>query len=236
MRLRIATYNTHANVGMDRRVDAARIARVVGELGADIVALQELDTRRGDLLQHLHDTCGYFTLAGPTIHFANGSFGNGLLTRFPIVSATHIPLSVELREPRAAIDAVLDCDGIVLRVIVTHLGLRARERAQQVARLIDVLAARPQACTVLLGDLNEWLLPRRALRRLHELFGEPPARATFPALLPLVALDRIWLQPAQVLQRLHVHSTRLARVASDHVPLIADIELDRDGEYLFNRR
>ncbi|MEP7042956.1 MAG: endonuclease/exonuclease/phosphatase family protein [Dokdonella sp.] len=226
----IASYNTHGGIGFDRRYAPQRIAGVLTELRADIVALQELASHDTgiDMLALLRASTGYHAIAGPTLRRVDGHFGNGLLSRYPVVSVDHVALAVGRREPRAAIDVVLDCDGARLRVIATHLGLRRGERRQQVARLLGMIRGSPVLPTVLLGDLNEWFLPGRALRCLHAHFGETPALATFPSVLPLLALDRIWMSPAHRLCRVRTHRSRLARVASDHLPLLADINWESD--------
>ncbi|HSE13283.1 MAG TPA: endonuclease/exonuclease/phosphatase family protein [Rudaea sp.] len=223
----IASYNVHGGIGLDRRFAPGRIGQVLGEIGADIVALQELRSHAGgvDMLDCLRRETSHHAVTSPTVVSAAGTFGNGLLSRFPFVSIQHVPLVVAGREPRGAIDAVLDCDGVRLRVIVTHLGLRRRERAWQASRLIDVVAAGAQMPTVLLGDVNEWFPRGRVLRSLQAHFGESRSRRTFPSLLPSLALDRIWASPARILRDVRVHGSRLARVASDHLPLVASIEL-----------
>ena len=226
----IVSYNTHGAVGIDRRFAPERIARVLAEIDADIVALQELESRAGgfDMLAYLQRETGFHAIAGPTVRSAEGDFGNGLLTRFPIVSAAQLNLDVARREPRGAIDAIVDCEGARLRVIATHLGLRPSERREQVQRLLESVRSGPVLPTVLLGDLNEWFLRGRPLRWLHEHFGESPAQATFPSPLPLLALDRIWSSPPTLLRRVRVHRSRLARRASDHLPLVARLAWDRD--------
>jgi endonuclease/exonuclease/phosphatase family metal-dependent hydrolase len=224
----IVSYNTHGAIGIDRRFAPERIARVLAEIGADIVALQELELRVNgfDMLAFLQRETGFHAIAGPTIRSTDRDFGNGLLTRFPIVSVDQVKLDVARREPRGAIDAVVDCDGAPLRVIATHLGLRPAERREQVRRLLDIVRAGRALPTVLLGDLNEWFLRGRPLRWLHEHFGESPAHATFPSPLPLLALDRIWSSPASLLRRVRVHRSRLAQRASDHLPLVARLAWD----------
>jgi endonuclease/exonuclease/phosphatase family metal-dependent hydrolase len=224
----IVSYNTHGAVGIDRRFAPERIARVLAEIDADIVALQELELRVNgfDMLAFLQRETGFHAIAGPTIRSIDRDFGNGLLTRFPIVSVDQVNLDVARREPRGAIDAVVDCDGAPLRVIATHLGLRPAERREQVRRLLDIVRAGRALPTVLLGDLNEWFLRGRPLRWLHEHFGESPAHATFPSPLPLLALDRIWSSPASLLRRVRVHRSRLAQRASDHLPLVARLAWD----------
>ena len=223
----IASYNVHGGIGLDRRFAPGRIGQVLGEISADIVALQELRSSTGgvDLLECLSRETGQYAVAGPTVISAAGTFGNGLLSRFPIVSAQHVPLAIAGCEPRSAIDAVLDCDGVRLRVIATHLGLRRRERAWQASRLIDVLGAGAEMPTLLLGDVNEWFPRGRVLQSLHAHFGKSRSRPTFPSLLPSLALDRIWASPAPILRDVRVHGSRLARVASDHLPLVADIRI-----------
>ncbi len=234
-RIVVASYNTHGAVGLDGR-EPQRIAKVIAELGADIIALQELRSRNAALesLEFLPRDSGYHAIAGPTLSFTDGQFGNGLLTRFPVLAVEHIKLDVGRREPRAAIDATLDISALdagtcELRVIATHLGLGPRERNTQIARLLEVTRARTDVPTILLGDLNEWFLRSRSLKTLHEHFGESPARATFPSWLPLLALDRIWCAPAAALRNVWVHRSRRARTASDHLPLLAEVALAKSA-------
>ena len=223
----VATYNVHGAVGIDRRYAPERIARVINEIDADIVALQELQSKPDFALpEYLAGETGCRAIAGPTMNNAGGEFGNGLLVRFPSASTTHINLAFERREPRAAIDTTLDIDGHPLRVIATHLGLIPRERRTQVGTLLESIRSDRTTRTILLGDLNEWFLRGRALRSLHEHFGESPARATYPSVLPLFALDRIWCSPAAMLVSVRAHRSRTARVASDHLPLVAEIRWD----------
>jgi len=225
MRLTVATYNTHSGIGIDGRFDPQRIADVIGELDADVIALQELEFHaHANMLDILRERSGLHAVAQRTFARDNGAFGNGLLSRWPMTKSAVIDLSLPGREPRDAIDATIDCEGTALRVVATHLGLRPAERAEQARRLTAAIGRHAQP-TLLAGDINEWLMPRRALRALHAHFGESPARATFPAPAPLIALDRIWASPASLLHSVRVHRSKLARRASDHLPLIADIEL-----------
>lgn len=227
MRLTVATYNTHSGIGMDRRFDPQRIAEVVLELNADVIALQELEFHaHANMLEILRERTGLHAVAQRTFARENGAFGNGLLSRCAITASAMIDLSLPDREPRGAIDATIDCDGLPLRVIATHLGLRPAERAEQSRRLTAAVGNGAQP-TLLAGDINEWLMPRRALRALHAHFGESPARATFPSFAPMIALDRVWTSPASLLRRVHAHRSALARRASDHLPLVAELELSR---------
>jgi endonuclease/exonuclease/phosphatase family metal-dependent hydrolase len=229
-RLRLASYNIHIGVGRDGHFQPGRVAEVLGELDADVIALQEVQLGEGafDMLAHLREATGYAALAGPTlIHPTHGHFGNALLCRHPILGHRRLDLSVAGREPRGALDATIGFGGgVSLRVIATHLGLYPTERRDQVSHLLrEVGADRHVGPTVLLGDLNEWFLWGRPLRWLHAYFGRPAAPPTFPAGWPVVALDRVWVKPRACLQAITVHRSTLARLASDHLPIVATLDL-----------
>jgi endonuclease/exonuclease/phosphatase family metal-dependent hydrolase len=225
--LRLASYNIHCGIGRDGRFSEQRILDVLREIDADVVALQEVESRASgiDMLAWLADKTGFHSIAGTTLIHADGHYGNGVLARCPIVSSELLDLSWRGREPRGAIAVDLDCAGEKLRVVATHLGLRPAERRQQVQQLLDLFRKRPGERAVLVGDLNEWFLWGRPLRRLHAYFTATPAPATFPAFSPVLALDRLWTHPRAILRRLSVHTSATARVASDHLPLVAEIEL-----------
>ncbi len=227
--VRVATYNIHAGVGRDGRFDAQRIARVVNELRADVVALHEVESQPGDLgaLGILAAETGLSALAGSTMFRAEATYGNALLSRCEFSAIERIDLSVPGREPRGALDVRMQCRGASLRVIATHLGLGRAERRAQIERLMARLDSEDRMPTVLMGDMNEWFPWDRPLHRLHRWFGKAAAPATFPSAFPVFALDRIWVRPGQRLIRLNRHATPLARVASDHLPLIAEIELSK---------
>jgi endonuclease/exonuclease/phosphatase family metal-dependent hydrolase len=150
-------------------------------------------------------------------------YGNAVLCRYPIIATRSIDLSFGKREPRGALDADVDCHGHPLRVITTHLGLRVAERRDQIRRLLQVFDTE-QMPVILLGDVNEWFIWGRALRWLVSHFESVPAPPTFPSRWPILALDRIWIRPRHRLVHVEVHATPLARVASDHLPLIAHID------------
>ena len=230
--LRLASYNIHIGVGRDGLFHPERIEAVVRELDADVIALQEVQLGEGtfDMLAHLEEATGYTSLAGPTLtHPTHGHYGNAVLSRHPIVGHRRLDLSVPGHEPRGALDATIACgDGVTLRVLATHLGLRPTERRHQVRRLLrEVSADTHLGPTVLLGDLNEWFLWGRPLRWLHRHFERPPAPNTFPSGWPLIALDRVWVKPRACLRGIDVHHSALARQASDHLPVVAALDLAR---------
>ena len=178
-------------------------------------------------MRYLATATGLQAIAGPTIQRHAGHYGNVLLTRYPVRAVRRIDLSVPGREPRGALDVDLDLRGAAVRVVVTHLGLRAAERRTQIQHLLTVLSdncsparSRP---VIVLGDINEWLPTSPSVRRLDSRFGRAPALRTFPSSFPLFALDRIWVQPRSALSTLTACRTPLTRIASDHLPLRATI-------------
>jgi endonuclease/exonuclease/phosphatase family metal-dependent hydrolase len=231
--LRVATYNVHACVGRDGRHDPDRVAAVIGELNADVVALQEftypasiaLETRTPVTLTTLDR---YECALGPTRQRTRKTvtecFGNALLTRHPIVEVHRIDLSMERREPRGALAATIDVGGTLLHVLATHLGLRIHERRFQVRQILDYLDSVRDTRVVVLGDFNDWLPGRSAAHVLDHRLGKPPRPATFPVAWPVVALDRIWVHPRRALRGVSIHATATARVASDHFPVVAEID------------
>jgi len=225
--VRIATYNVHRAIGSDGRADPARVLAVLREIDADVYALQEVEAHDdgADMLAWLAAELGYQSVAGTTLKRRDGHFGNGLLSRCPIREKRVTDLSWRGREPRGAIAINVDCSGARLRVVATHLGLRPAERRDQVQQLLHLFEEHPNERSVLLGDLNEWFLWGRPLRRLHRHFKETPSLATFPSFMPVLALDRIWAHPRSMLRRLAAHATPLARAASDHLPLVATLDL-----------
>ena len=236
--LRAATYNVHACVGRDGRYDADRVAAVIAELDADVVALQEftypasvaLETRSPVVFVALDR---YECALGPTRQRTRRAvlecFGNALLTRHPIVEVHRIDLSMERREPRGALAATIDAGGAPLHVLATHLGLRIHERRFQVSQILEYLDSVRDSTVVVLGDFNDWLPGRSAAHVLDRRLGRPPRPATFPVAWPLVALDRIWVEPRCALRRIDVHATPTARVASDHLPVVAEIDVSPRG-------
>ena len=225
--VRVATWNIHGGVGRDGKYDVARIVAVVQELQADVVALQEVSFMDSDdgCLKGMTSLLGYTVVAGRTDRRHGAAYGNALLSRFPLESWTLIDLTVPPHEQRGAIDAAIRINDNRVRVICTHLGLRPYERRQQVQRILAFMQGERADSVVLMGDVNEWLLWGRPLRWLHRAFRRQKTPATFPAGYPIFALDRIWTQPRGTLSRLIAHRSALASVASDHLPLVAELQL-----------
>jgi endonuclease/exonuclease/phosphatase family metal-dependent hydrolase len=229
VKLRIATWNMHGGVGLDGRFAPGRIARVLAELDADIVALQEFGSRRAfDMLAHLEQAAGARGIAMPTFSRHGCDFGNVVLSRLAVLTSACVDLACGRREPRNVVDLVVDAGRAgSLRVMATHLGLGRAERGEQFARLDDALRDATHLPTVLLGDFNEWR--PRSLARFTADVARMRAPATFPSPFPVAALDRIYVAPATALVELSVHRSRTARIASDHLPLVATLDLAYTG-------
>ena len=229
--VRVVTYNIHSCVGVDRRYDPSRISTVLQEIDADIACLQEVaasrrSERHADQWAYLGVATGCRVVTGTGVCQPRLRFGNAILSRFPVLAARLIDLTVAGHEPRGAIDADLLIGERVLRVIATHFGLHAAERRQQANQLMAALreplpAKRREAHAVLLmGDLNEWRGRRGAIRSLDRSLGPSAAAPTFPSWMPVLALDRIYADGPAVLSDVGVYRSPLARLASDHLPLV----------------
>jgi endonuclease/exonuclease/phosphatase family metal-dependent hydrolase len=226
-----ASYNVHKCVGMDKRFDPDRTAAVIRETGADIVALQEADRRFGARtglldLPRLRRETGLVPVPMAGAAGRSGWHGNVLLFREGAVQDVH-PIALPGVEPRGALVVDVDLDIGPLRIVAAHLGLLRRCRAQQAEAILAAVAARSDRPSLLLGDLNEWRLgARSSLLNFDPAFGPlGAALPSFPSRFPLFALDRILAKPHGLITSLEVHDTPLARVASDHLPIKAWIDL-----------
>ncbi len=222
------------------------------EIDADIACLQEVDARRGtgrhaDQWAYLGEATGYRVVLGAGVRDQGGRFDNAILTRFPVLNARSIDLTVGGWEPRGAIDADLLFGDRVLRVIATHFGLRAAERRLQANRLMTALASLPPhrheaEAVLLMGDLNEWRGRSGAIRAFDRQLGPSAAERTFPSWLPMLALDRIYADGPAMLRDVGVYRSPLARLASDHLPLVGNLYWDghsawrRERSRLWNQR
>lgn len=221
--IRLATYNAHDCIGRDGVYDPARIARVVADIEADVVALQEITLDHGgDVLATLQDASGMQAVDGTLFERGVGRYGNLLLTRHPVGAQALHDLSLDGREPRGLVEAALDIDGQNIRVAATHLGLRSAERREQVASIADLLADALDPAVVM-GDFNVWM-GSRALRPLFDIgFTQRPLRSFPTWWVPLLALDRVLVRGFAQTQRHWRYERPPAWRASDHFPVVVDV-------------
>jgi endonuclease/exonuclease/phosphatase family metal-dependent hydrolase len=241
--LRIMTYNVHSCIGMDGKLDAERIARVIARARPDVVALQELDVGRSRTagMDQAHLIAHYLEMEfhfHPALHLEEERYGDAILTHLPqrLVKAGPLPglANKPLLEPRGALWVAIELHGRQVQVINTHLGLYPRERMAQVATLLgsDWLADdQCRAPVILCGDFNA--LPsssvcRRLAGRLKDVQIEAQRhrpKGTYSGRFPTMRIDHIFTSPELEVTGIEVPGSELARSASDHLPLIAEIRL-----------
>ena len=247
MRIRLLTYNIHKAIGVDRRFAPDRIVEILRHHDADIVLLQEVDrgaprSEHLDLASYIARELAYrYRAVGMNVTLKKGRYGNATLTHFPISRQRNIDLTISWHKRRGAQHTRLriptplgDRD---LDVFNIHLGLSASERAKQLERLFvspDFAHVGASAECVVAGDMNDW---RGVLKRRHfapagfecATNRGPGSRwsiKSFPSYAPTGGLDKVFFRGE--LHLLHAHRSRLklARVSSDHLPIIVDFEIN----------
>lgn len=240
MRIRLLTYNIHKGIGgIDRRYRVERIVEVLEALHADVLFLQEVDdgvprSRRHRQVDVIGDALGFDHRAfQANVSLTRGVYGNAILSRFPLHDVHDLDLTVPLKKRRRALVArcaVRDGRRHTLLLVNAHLGLAGYERRMQVRRVVmhlEALHLRRSTPRVFGGDFNEnW---RGLGRRLLEPAGFAPAgprSPTFPAALPVRQLDHVAVAGEVGVHHAFVGHSALARQASDHLPVVVDLDLD----------
>ena len=239
--LRVATYNIHKGVqgmGPGRRLEIHNLAHAVEQFDADIVCLQEVRSHHRKLEKRFmhwpeEGQAGYLSPEGyEAVYRTNaitrhGEHGNALLSRWPVRDVKHADVSDHRFEQRGLLHAEVQVEGSAVHVVVVHLGLIHASRERQVQRLGDFIAREVPggAPLIVAGDFNDWgaqLLKPMADLGLRTF--EDIRLPTFPARLPLLHLDRIFVRGMQPLSA-HVPHGRAWSRMSDHLPLIAELGL-----------
>jgi endonuclease/exonuclease/phosphatase family metal-dependent hydrolase len=238
---RIATYNTHKCRGMDGRIRPHRVAQVLQELDADIIALQEIMSLAGgrreqNQAQYLADAVGLDYRMGETRKYRGAAYGNVLLTRFPIKDVEAYDLTASRREARGCLRLDLEvAPGKIVHVFNIHLGTGYLERRKQAKLLVSrqvLLSPKLKHPRLILGDFNEWtrgLVSRMLAQRFEsvDIQFHLNRRKTYPGVLPIMHLDHMYFDRQLALEEFVLHRSRMALMASDHLPLVAYFRLDK---------
>jgi endonuclease/exonuclease/phosphatase family metal-dependent hydrolase/glycosyltransferase involved in cell wall biosynthesis len=242
-KLRVMTYNVHSCIGLDGKLSPERIARVIGRYEPDIVALQELEMTRArtgsidqphliakelEMRYHFH----------PSMRVEEEQYGNAILSRYPIelLHAGGLPGIFNRlgQEPRGALWVRLEVGGKKVQIINTHFGLIPAERRRQVEALMsEEWLNHSQCCSplILCGDFNA--LPNsfvcqrlsQSLKDVQLELEHHQPLSTWSSQYPLGRIDHVFVSPPIKVIGVKVGESKLARSASDHLPLIVDLEL-----------
>ncbi len=249
MKLRLMTYNIHRAIGLDRRFRPERIEEVIRHHNPDICLLQEVDdgaprSRELDLARHFAEHLEYpHFAAGYNVSLRKGRYGNATLSRFPILRERNIDLTVGNKKRRGCQHTTIEAEVRSghphrLEIFNVHLGLSARERERQAGLLVrshEFTDLDIQTPCIIGGDFNDW----RA--RLRPIFTEALQfqsasehrtgavtdrdLRTYPSFSPSGALDKIFIRGPIRKHTCFRCRMNVNKVASDHAPLIADLEL-----------
>lgn len=229
--IRFASYNIRKAIGSDRRRSPERILAVLDEIAPDVAILQECDRRFGArasvFSRALLEDHGWRAVPVAQRPHSMGWHGNGILVRADTQVVDSEPLHLPALEPRGAVMADLRVHGRMVRVAGMHLDLSGLWRRRQAAAVMaHVAACRTPLPTVLAGDLNEWRAAGGCLQDFARHYAFADTGPSFHAARPLGRLDRIMFTPDFQVMESRVHVSALARHASDHLPVWADLALN----------
>jgi len=229
--LTVASYNIRKSVGLDWKRQPDRILEVIAEIGADIIALQEVDRRFGLRtsslsVEHIAEATDYVPVRFGSRPTSLGWHGNTILVRKSAKVLTHRQIHLPQLEPRGAVLADVEFNGIIVRVIGMHLGLVGLWRSRQARTVLDMLEKLEQKLpTVIMGDLNQWTTEGGALAHFAEHHNIIAPGPSFHASRPMLPLDRIITDLDFTVESAGVHASDQARRASDHLPVWAKLKL-----------
>lgn len=236
--MRVLSYNIHKGIGgRDRRYRLERIVAAIEHENPDILCLQEVDrnVRRSGyddqpklLAEAFYATASLYQL---NYRVRKGGYGNQIVSRWPFRSKHQVSLRIGIRKPRGAQIVVIETPEGPLHLVNWHLGLMDRERHRQVERLLRHPSFREseELPTLIIGDTNDWrnTLGKGPFARhgFHAATAPPSKFRSFPAYLPVAALDKAFHRGDLIVRQARVAHSKVARDASDHLPLIVDIHL-----------
>jgi len=236
--MRILSYNIHKGIGgRDRRYRLDRIVQVIEDENPDLICLQEVDrhvarTRHDDqprkLTEAFHAVAHLYQL---NVRLKEGGYGNLVLSRWPFREQHQVSLRLKARKPRGAQMAVVDTPEGTLHLVHWHLGLAERERHWQADHLLhhQLFRRASHLPTLIVGDFNDW---RNTLARgplgsqgFRQLTSPRSRFRSFPAYFPGLALDKAFARGGIITRHVRIAHSKLARDASDHLPLVIDFHL-----------
>ena len=235
--IKVATYNIHKCVGIDRKYSPERIVDVLREIGADVIALQEVLCHshlheRDHQAKFIADELEMEFRLGENRQINGGDYGNAVLSRFPIEDHYNYDISVRKYEPRGCLRSTLSVNGDKVHFVNVHMGTSYFERRKQVHKMLaEHVLDSPELIgrRIVAGDFNEWTngvttrLFKSNFKSVDPKLHLGRAR-TFPGILPLVHLDHVYFDDSFRLRDAALHRSRTALIASDHLPIIAEFE------------
>jgi endonuclease/exonuclease/phosphatase family metal-dependent hydrolase len=241
---RILTYNVHRCLGTDGRLDVGRIAAVIAAEEPDIVALQEVDVGRArtggvDQAHHIAERLKMTHRFHAALEVEEELYGDAILTCLPerVIKTGPLPgyRPIPQLEPRGALMVAIEvADGVEVQVLNTHLGLVPREQQIQAAAVAgEGWLGHPMRRDplILIGDFNATsrsVVWRTLSAKLTDATAGRNGRriATFPAQAPILRIDHVFVSRGVRVTGMHVPATPLAKIASDHRPLVMDFEIE----------
>jgi len=237
--MRLLTYNIHKGIGgRDRRYRLPRIIEVIEHENPDLILMQEVTHlfRRcgGDdqctlLSEHFRAVDKMYQM---NVNLKTGGYGNMLISRWPIIERHQISLRMKMKKPRGAQIAIIDTPEGKLKIVNVHLGLAEKERHWQVAHLLEhrLFQAAAGLPEMIVGDCNDWrntLAAGPMAKHEFQHITSPPSRfRSFPAYFALGSLDKAYHRRGIVVKEARIVSSKSAKIASDHLPLVIDFHLE----------
>ncbi len=234
--VRIATYNIHKCVGLDRKFAPERIVKVLREIDADIIALQEVlchsnSAQREHQAEFIAAELKMNYSFGENRHIKKGQYGNAVLSRLKIAESENFDISIEKREPRGCLRAeIILNEKKSLQFFNLHLGTSFFERRKQVHKLLAAHVLDDKKFVgkrIVAGDFNEWTngLTTRLFKANFQTVDSKlhlGKKRTYPGILPFLHLDHVYFDAEFKLKNAFLHRSRTALIASDHLPIVSE--------------